>query len=115
MKKNIITSEEMAQYINENIALVPEASKDRFTTWDIEKQYRKVRHYVNKAQIHEEMYVNPFSAKTITLFERRHATIYDIEQVIADCNTYIDTLKQKQKQHLEEQINKLQAELDAMN
>lgn len=103
-----MTQEEKLQFINENIALVPNTMKTRFEKLDTDKQYDRMLHYVEMQKLREEAQaMTKLAWKVKQMFENKKATIEDATAVIEFCNKYIDSCKELELQRVNEEIHRL--------
>lgn len=103
-----MTKEQMEQYVNENIAIVPRNWKRKFDAMKLEQKVSKIRFYLDYQKLKEEaIEKNKLENRVKELFIKRKATTEDVVRVIDFCKQYIQTTKQ-------EEINKLQSEIERL-
>ena len=106
--ESTMTKEQMEQYVNENIAIVPRNWKRKFDAMKIEQKVSKIRFYLDYQKLKEEaIEKNKLENRVKELFIKRKATTEDVVRVIDFCKQYIQTTKQ-------EEINKLQSEIERL-
>ncbi len=100
--------EEMEQFIAENISAVPRNRKNKFANLTTEKKVEQLKYYIERQKFWEEAAEkNKLEYKVKELFTKRHATTEDVLRVIDFCKKYIESSKQ-------EELNKLQMEIDRL-
>lgn len=109
VKEATMTNEQMEQFVNEHIAIVPRNWKRKFDALSLDKKVTKIRFYLDRQKVKEEaIEKNKLENRVKELFIRRKATTEDVVKVIDFCKQYIQSTK-------EEEINKLQAEIDRLS
>lgn len=104
MKKIQITENEMVDFINANIDVVPNRSKDKFATYDLKRQYKKIKWYLKAQEMKNE---NVVVARLRRIFEAKNSDIEDVKCVIEFCNNYMEELRQKQLTDIDREIERL--------
>ncbi len=100
--------EEMEQFIAENISAVPRNRKNKFANLTTEKKVEQLKYYIERQKFWEEAAEkNKLEYKVKELFIKRRATTEDVLRVIDFCKKYIESSKQ-------EELNKLQMEIDRL-
>ena len=117
MKKNNSNNEsvnnvDMSQFINDNIALVPNVMMKRFMNLTIEQQAAKIQHYMYVQEMRaQRRLVN----RVRDLFDRRHATVEDANEVLVFCNEFISSAKEREIAAIDEEIAKLMQKKQSIN
>lgn len=107
--KQMMSNEEMKQFINDNISVIPRYWCKKFESLKtIEEKVSKIQYYIDYQKRKKE-YVekNRLENRVDELFKRRKVSIEDVVRVIDFCKKYIESTK-------EEEINKLQNEIDRL-
>jgi hypothetical protein len=103
-----MTNEQMEQFVNENIAIVPKNQKKKFDSLTLEKKVSKIRLYIDIQKMRDDAREkNKLENRVKDLFIRRKATTEDVLRVIEFCKQFIETSKV-------DEMNKLQAEIDRL-
>ena len=113
MKK--ITNEQKKAFIETNINVVPEKRIEAFKLLDIDEQYKKVREYVRKQNQKENPKQRTICDYITAYLKSQSAKIDVVERLIAKCQKWIDETSIRKTKEIEEQIAKLQAELEKYN
>ena len=103
------TTDERTQFINDNIEYVPNARKNVFKTWDIDKQYEMLvrwKHNYEWRKQWEE--ANKIENRVKELFIKRKVTLDEVLKVIEFCNDWIKDEREKQIIALDEEIARLE-------
>ena len=104
-----MTKEEMEKYITENHSIVPRNWRKKFEALTLEQKVKKIGFFFDMQKMRSEAQEkNRLENKVKELFIKRKATTEDVVKVIDFCKQYIQTTKQ-------EEINKLQAEIDRLS
>lgn len=104
----VMTNEQMEQFVNENIAIVPKNQKKKFDSLTLEKKVSKIRLYIDIQKMRDDAREkNKLENRVKDLFIRRKATTEDVLRVIEFCKQFIETSKV-------DEMNKLQAEIDRL-
>ena len=108
-KNEVMNNEQMEQFINENITIVPKVMKGRFEKLTIEQKVEKIKEYIQRKQWQAEwVEKNRMVNRVKDLFNKRHATVQDAKDVLEFCNEFINSFKQHEIEKLDEEIQKLQ-------
>lgn len=108
-KNEVMNNEQMQQFINENITIVPKVMKGRFEKLTIEQKVEKIKEYIQRKQWQAEwVEKNRMVNRVKDLFNKRHATVQDAKDVLEFCNEFINSFKQHEIEKLDEEIQKLQ-------
>ena len=111
--KNVVTNpvmstEQMEQFVKENIAIVPRNQAKKFESLKLDQKVSKIRFYIDIQKMKEDAREkNKLENKVKDLFVRRKATTEDVLRVIEFCKKYIESTKA-------DEMNKLQAEIDRL-
>lgn len=117
MKKNNSTEnanvvENMEQFINDNIALVPNVMMKRFMKLSIEGQVQKIQHYQYIQQLREN---NRVVNRVKDLFDKRKATVEDAKDVLEFCKEFINSAKDREIAAIDEEIARLMQKKQSIN
>lgn len=104
MKKIQISENEMVDFIKANIDIVPDRSKDKFATYDLKKQYRKIKWYLKEQETKDK---NVMVVRVERMFNAKNASIEDAKAVIEFCNEYINSAKEREIAAIDAEIAKL--------
>ena len=111
--KNVVTNpamttEQMEQFVKENISIVPRNQTKKFESLKLEQKVSKIRFYFDMKKMREDaIEKNKLENKVKDLFIRRKATTEDVLRVIEFCKQFIESSKV-------EEMKKLQAEIDRL-
>ena len=111
--KNVVTNpamttEQMEQFVKDNISIVPRNQAKKFESLKLEQKVSKIRFYIDIQKMKEDAREkNKLENKVKDLFVRRKATTEDVLRVIEFCKKYIESTKA-------DEMNKLQAEIDRL-
>jgi len=87
-----MSKEQMEQFINENISIVPRNRSKQFGTLSLEEKVAKIGHYIQSKKQREELIEkNKLENRVKDLFVRRNATTEDVLRVIEFCKKYIES------------------------
>ena len=104
----VMTSEQMEQFVKENIAIVPRNQVKKFESMKLEQKVSKIRFYIDIQKMKEDAREkNKLENKVKDLFIRRKATTEDVLRVIEFCKKFIESSKV-------DEMNKLQLEIDRL-
>ena len=104
-----MTKEEMEKYVSENHSIVPRLWRKKFEALTLEQKVKKIGFFFDMQKMKmEAQEKNKLENKVKELFVKRKATTEDVVKVIDFCKQYIQTTKQ-------EEINKLQIEIDRLS
>lgn len=110
--ENVNVVENMEQFINDNIALVPSVMMKRFMKLSIEEQVNKIQHYMYVQEMRaQRRLVN----RVREMFDRRKATVEDAKEVLDFCNEFINTAKEREIAAIDEEIAKLMQKKQSIN
>lgn len=103
-----MTNEQMEQFVNTNIALVPKNQKKKFDAMTLEQKTKKMRLYIDIQRMKEDAKEkNKLENRVKDLFIRRKATTEDILRVIEFCKQFIETSKVEEMKKLQTEIDRL--------
>lgn len=103
-----MTHEEMEKFVNDNLSIVPRNMRKKFNELSLEEKVKKIRMYKDMKTLKYELFEkNKLENKVKELFIKRKATTEEVVKVIDFCKQYIQTTKQ-------EEINKLQDEIERL-
>lgn len=104
----IMDEEQMQQYVDENIHMVPKNQQKRFDSLSLESKVAKIRFYYDMQKLREDARIkNSLPNKIKELFEKR-GTVEDAKTIIQYCQSFIDTFKQREIDKIDEQIRQLE-------
>jgi len=112
-KNNVVTestmsNEQMEQFVTEHFGIVPRNWKRKFEVLNIEQKVSKIHYYLDRQeQRTEAIEKNKLENRVKELFDKRKATTEDVVRVIDFCKQYIQATK-------EQEINKLQSEIERL-
>lgn len=117
MKKNNSTEnanvvENMEQFINDNIHLVPNIMMKRFMNLSIEGQVQKIQHYLHIQEIREN---NRVVNRVKEMFNKRNATVDDAKEVLEFCKEFINSAKDREIAAIDEEIARLMQKKQSIN
>ena len=104
----VMSTEQMEQFVKENIAIVPRNQAKKFESMKLEQKVSKIRFYIDTQKMKEDAREkNKLENKVKDLFIRRKVTTEDVLRVIEFCKKYIESTKV-------DEMNKLQLEIDRL-
>ena len=107
-KKTQMSNEEMEKFVSENLSIVPRNWRKKFDLLTLEQKVAKIRFYFDQKKLKDEMVEkNKLENKVKELFIKRKVTTEDVVRVMDFCKEYIQSTK-------EEEINKLQTEIERL-
>ena len=112
MKQNEVTmsENEMVEFVSMYNGIVPKNQTKKFETMSLEQKVAKIKFYQDIIKMKEDARVkNSIVNRVREMFDKRHATTKDAEDVIRLCNEYIKTFREKEIARLDEEIRKLEA------
>lgn len=106
--ENTMTKEEMEKFVTDNLSVVPRNWRKKFEELPLEQKVKKIRVYKDIRIVREQIIEkNKLENKVRDLFIKRKATTEEVVKVIDFCKQYIQDRK-------EQEINKLQDEIDRL-
>lgn len=108
-----ISEEQMIQFINENIDVLPATTKAGLDKYDTVTKYRKVRYYKNLAEKKnqpEQVTVNVVD-QVMNIIKNSTITAIELDDLINQIDVYKDEVKAQQITDIESQIKQLQGQL----
>jgi len=108
-----ISEEQMIQFINENIDVLPATTKAGLDKYDTVTKYRKVRYYLNlhnKKNEPVQVTVNVVE-QVMNIIKNGETTVEDLNSIIEQCTEYVAEVKAKQITDLETRIKEMQSQL----
>lgn len=107
----VMDEQQMQQYVEENIHMVPKNQRKKFDTMTLNEKIEKMQYYQDRAvKIEQWKQSASIVNKVRDLFDKRHATIDDAKEVIKFAQEFVDNFRQ----HQIEEIDKKIAELEQM-
>ena len=104
----VMSTEQMEQFVKENIAIVPRNQAKKFESLKLDQKVSKIRFYIDIQKMKEDAREkNKLENKVKDLFVRRKVTTEDVLRVIEFCKKYIESTKV-------DEMNKLQLEIDRL-
>lgn len=108
MIEPIMDEEQMKQYVDENLHMVPKNQQKRFDSLSLEGKVAKISFYYDMQKLREDARIkNSLPNKIKELFEKR-GTVEDAKTIIQYCQSFIDNFKQKEIDKIDEQIRQLE-------
>lgn len=105
----IMNEEEMQQFVEENIHMVPKNQQKKFDAMTLKQKVSKIQLYQDIARMREEARIkNSILNRTKELFDKRHATVDDAREVLQFCTEFIDNFRQHQIEEIDRQIAELE-------
>ena len=105
--------EQMIQFINENIDVLPATTKAGLDKYDTVTKYRKVRYYKNLAEKKnqpEQVTVNVVD-QVMNIIKNSTITAVELEDLMNQIDVYKDEVKAQQITDLETRIKEMQSQL----
>lgn len=105
-----LNEKEMQEFINENKLIVPKNQKVKFDSMPLDKQYAKIKFYQDMVRMKEDAREkNRLINRVKDLFDKRHATVDEVKEIVIYCNDFIESFKEKELERLDAEIAKLEA------
>lgn len=105
----IMTEEEMQQYVNENLHIVPKNQTKKFERMTLKQKVAKIQFYHDMQQMREDARIkNSVPNKVKELFEKKHGTIEDAKDLINWLNTFVEGFREREIARIDEEIAKLE-------
>lgn len=105
----IMSEEQMQQYVDENLHMVPKNQQKRFDSLSLESKVAKIRFYYDMKKMREDARIkNSVVNRVREIFDKRHASIDDANDVLKFCNEFIDGYKLREIAKLDEEIARLE-------
>ena len=105
----IMDEEQMQQYVEENIHMVPKNQMKKFEALTLEQKVKKIQFYMDMVQIKAYARIqNSVLNRVKEVFDKRHATIDDAKEVLKFCNEFIDGYKLREIAKIDEEIARLE-------
>lgn len=105
----VMDEQQMQQYVDENLHMVPKNQQKRFDSLSLEGKVAKIRFYYDMEKMREEARIkNSVLNRVKEVFEKRHATIDDAKEVLNFTQEFIDNFKQRQIEDIDKQIQELE-------
>ena len=110
VENNSVELTEKQKFIEENLNRVPKIMMNRFKKLSEDDQYEKIKHYIRMETMREEARERSRIVNRVRdIFDKRHATVNDAQEVLKYCEEYINQFKQQEIEKLDAEIQKLQA------
>ncbi len=104
----IMDEQQMQQYVEENIHLVPKNQIKKFESMTLQQKVSKISFYYDMQKLREDARIkNSLPNKVKELFEKR-GTVEDAKTIIQYCQSFIDNFKQREIDKIDEQIRQLE-------
>ena len=101
---------EAQQFVTENINVVPRNQQSKFNAMTLEQKYAKIKFYIDMQKLREDAREkNKLINRVKDLFDKRHATVDEVREVMNYCNDFINTARDREIAAIDEEIAKLQA------
>lgn len=111
----IMSEEQMQQYVEENIHIVPKNQQKRFDSLSLESKVAKIRFYYDMQKLREDARIkNSVPVKVKELLEKR-GSVEDAKQIMRTCQEFIDGFKAREIAKLDEQIRQLELMKQSLN
>lgn len=115
-----ISVKEMTTTISENINLVSDKTREAFDKLPVEEKYKKIKKLISNKNFYDKKKTGTpvarkqfsFTAKLQEMFEKKGVSTEQLDEIIAFCEGYKETLVQKQIENLNKQIEILQRQRD---
>lgn len=107
--KSTMSKEQMEQFINENLSVVPRNCRRKFESLvTVEEKFTKIRYFLDAKKLRDEMVEkNKLESKVKELFIKRKATTEDAVRVIDFCKQYIQSTKEDEIKKINIEIQRL--------
>ncbi len=118
MKQNEVTmsENEMVEFVTANEHVVPKNQWKKFNGMELKDKVLKIQFYLDIIKMKEDARIkNSIVSKVREMFDKRHATTKDAEDVIRLCNEYIKTFREKEIARLDEEIRRLEEMKQSLN
>lgn len=107
----VMDEQQMQQYVEDNIHMVPKNQRKKFETLTLEQKAKKIQFYIDIEKLKADAKIkNSVLNRVKEVFDKRHATIDDAKEVIKFAQEFVDNFRQ----HQIEEIDKKIAELEQM-
>ena len=107
----VMDEQQMQQYVERNIHMVPKNQRKKFETLTLEQKAKKIQFYFDIEKLKADAKIkNSVLNRVKEVFDKRHATIDDAREVIKFAQEFVDNFRQ----HQIEEIDKKIAELEQM-
>ena len=104
-----MTTEQMEQFIAENINIVPANQRMRFKNLTLEKKVSKIEFYLSmKKMWADAAEKNKLVNKVTELMVKRNATIQDATEIIEACKKFISDSRKSEIIRIGEEIARLE-------
>lgn len=112
----IMSEEEMQQYVEQNIHMVPKNQSKKFEKMTLQQKVSKIKFYYDIQKLKEDARIkNSIPNRVKDLFESKHGTVEDAKTVMRFCQEFIDGFKQREIEKLDAEIRKLQLMKESLN
>lgn len=112
----IMSEEEMQQYVEQNIHMVPKNQSKKFEKMTLQQKVSKIKFYYDIQKLKEDAKIkNSIPNRVKDLFESKHGTVEDAKTVMRFCQEFIDGFKQREIEKLDAEIRKLQLMKESLN
>ena len=112
MKQNEITmsEHEMVEFVNMYSNIVPKNQIKKFNGLELKEKVAKIKFYQDIIKMKEDAREkNKLINRVKDLFDKRHATVDEVREVMNYCNEFIESFKEREIERLDAEIAKLQA------
>lgn len=107
----VMDEQQMQQYVEDNIHMVPKNQRKKFETLTLEQKVKKIQFYIDIEKLRADAKIkNSVLNRVKEVFDKRHATIDDAKEVLKFTQEFVDNFRQ----HQIEEIDKKIAELEQM-
>lgn len=105
----IMNEEEMQQFVEENIHMVPKNQIKKFESMTLKQKVSKIQLYQDIARMREEARIkNSVLNRVKEVFDKRHATVDDAKEVIKFAQEFVNNFRQHQIEEIDRQIAELE-------
>lgn len=106
-----ISEEQMIQFINENIDVLPATTKAGLDKYDTVTKYRKVRYYLNLHNKKNEPVQVNIVDMVMNMVKSNETTVEELDSMIEQLTAFKTEVKTRQIQDLETRIKEMQSQL----
>ncbi len=100
---------EKEQFINEHIELISSRMREKFNTWPLETKFDYIQKRIEWEKSVKEAKENAKLCNQVKkLMMKKKATVNEVQEVIDICHTFIDELKQAERDKIDNEIKRLQ-------
>ena len=105
----VMDEQQMQQYVEENIHMVPKNQRKKFETLTLEQKAKKIQFYIDIEKLRADAKIkNSVLNRVKEVFDKRHATIDDAKQVIEFAQEFVDNFRKHQIEEIDKKIARLE-------